>query len=45
MGQNVDRNAQFEKIACLRKEYLDAGKPVISIDTKRSWPVTGHPEA
>ncbi|UYM16323.1 hypothetical protein NX720_26610 [Endozoicomonas euniceicola] len=28
MGENVDRNTQFEKIAHLRKEYLDAGKPV-----------------
>ena len=35
MGQNADRNAQFKKIARLRKEYLDAGKPVISIDTKK----------
>lgn len=35
MGQHADRNAQFEKIAGLKKEYLDAGKPVISIDTKK----------
>lgn len=35
MGQNADRNAQFENIARLQKEYLDAGRPVISIDTKK----------
>lgn len=35
MGQNADRNVQFENIARLRKEYLDTGKPVISIDTKK----------
>lgn len=35
MGQHADRNAQFEKIAKLKKQYLDAGLPVISIDTKK----------
>lgn len=35
MGQHVDRNAQFEKIAQLKEQYLDAGHPVISIDTKK----------
>jgi hypothetical protein len=35
MGQHVGRNAQFEKIAKLKQEYLDAGQPVISIDTKK----------
>lgn len=35
MGQHADRNAQFENIAKLKQEYLDAGKPVISIDTKK----------
>ena len=35
MGQHPDRNAQFENIARLRREYLDAGDPVISIDTKK----------
>jgi hypothetical protein len=35
MGHHPDRNAQFENIARLRKEYLDAGDPVISIDTKK----------
>ena len=35
MGQHVDRNAQFENIEQLKKEYLEAGKPIISIDTKK----------
>ena len=35
MGQHADRNAQFEKIATLKNTYLDAGQPVISIDTKK----------
>lgn len=35
MGQHVDRNAQFEKIAELKQQYLEAGLPVISIDTKK----------
>ncbi len=35
MGQHADRNAQFEKIAELKQQYLDAGLPVISIDTKK----------
>lgn len=35
MGQHADRNDQFEKIARLKQEYLDAGYPVISIDTKK----------
>jgi len=35
MGQHKDRNAQFEKIATLKQSYLDAGHPVISIDTKK----------
>jgi hypothetical protein len=35
MGQHRDRNAQFEKIARLRKKYLKAALPVISIDTKK----------
>ncbi len=33
MGHHPDRNAQFENIARLRREYQDAGDPVISIDT------------
>lgn len=35
MGQHADRNAQFENIARLKQEALDAGNPVISIDTKK----------
>jgi Rhodopirellula transposase DDE domain len=35
MGRHPDRNAQFENIARLKKEYLDAGLPVISVDTKK----------
>jgi hypothetical protein len=35
MGRHPDRNAQFENIARLKKEYLEAGLPVISIDTKK----------
>lgn len=35
MGQHADRNAQFENIAKLKQQYLDAGQPVISVDTKK----------
>lgn len=35
MGAHPDRNAQFEKIARLKKEYSSKGEPVISIDTKK----------
>jgi len=35
MGQHKNRNGQFENIARLQQEYLDAGHPVISIDTKK----------
>ena len=35
MKQHVDRNAQFEKLAQLKKDYLDLGKPVLSMDTKK----------
>ena len=33
--RHKDRNAQFENIARLKKKYLKAGLPVISIDTKK----------
>jgi hypothetical protein len=33
--RHPDRDAQFENIASLKKEYLEAGSPVISIDTKK----------
>jgi len=35
MGAHPDRNAQFENIAKLKKEYLADGDPVISIDSKQ----------
>src|SRR5260370_38400834 len=35
MGQHPDRNAQFENIARLKKEYLAAGLPGLSIDRKK----------
>jgi hypothetical protein len=33
--RHPDRDAQFENIARLKREYLGAGLPVISIDTKK----------
>jgi hypothetical protein len=33
--RHPDRNAQFENIARLKKKYVKAGLPVISIDTKK----------
>src|ERR1700733_12097609 len=33
--RHPDRNAQFENIARLKKKYLRAGLPVISMDTKK----------
>ncbi|MEN6496324.1 MAG: hypothetical protein ABFD16_18730, partial [Thermoguttaceae bacterium] len=35
MGHPPHRNAQFENIARLRQEYLEAGDPVLRIDTKK----------
>src|SRR5262245_41830533 len=35
MGHHPDRNAQFENIARLRREYEASGEAVISIDTKK----------
>ena len=35
MTQHADRNEQFENIERLKQEYLDACKPVISMDTKK----------
>ncbi len=36
MGRrDPDRDAQFENIARLKREYLAAGSPVISVDTKK----------
>lgn len=33
-GQSPDRDAQFQRIAALKAEYLDAGNPIFSFDTK-----------
>jgi hypothetical protein len=33
--QHPDRPAQFDRIAELKQQYLEAGWPVISIDTKK----------
>jgi hypothetical protein len=35
MGNHPDRNAQFENIAKIKQVYLNAGNPVISMDTKK----------
>ena len=35
LGESADRDAQFERIAELKKQYLARGWPVISIDTKK----------
>ena len=35
MGSHADRNKQFERIAALKSEYVSAGNPVVSIDTKK----------
>lgn len=35
MGHHPARNAQFENIARLRREYQEAGDPAISVDTKK----------
>jgi len=35
MGSHRDRDSQFKNIARLRQEYLDAGQPIISVDTKK----------
>jgi len=33
-GKSPHRNAQFENIARLKSEYLEAGNPIFSVDTK-----------
>ncbi len=35
MGTSPDRDGQFQNIARLRQQFLDAGDPVLSIDTKK----------
>src|SRR3954454_8305244 len=39
--RHPDRNAQFENIARLKREYLEAGLPVVSIDTKKKELIGG----
>lgn len=34
-GRSPDRNTQFDYITALREEYLAAGNPIFSIDTKK----------
>ena len=34
-ASHPDRNKQFEQIESLRKAFLAAGQPVISVDTKK----------
>ena len=55
-GHHEDRNAQFEHIATLVREFQAQGQPVVSIDAKkkelvgtyankgREWQPKGHPE-
>ena len=33
MGHHSDRNAHFENIARLRREFQDADQPILNIDT------------
>ena len=35
IGECKDRNEQFENIAELKKKYVTAGNPIISVDTKK----------
>lgn len=35
MGQVANRNEQFENIARLRQAYIEAGNPLLSMDTKK----------
>ncbi len=35
-GEHPQRNQQFEKIEQLKKSYLEAGNPVLSMDTKKN---------
>jgi len=34
-SQHIDRDAQFQYINTKAQEFIDAGKPVISTDTKK----------
>ena len=42
-GHHSDRNAQFENIARLRREFQDAGEPLLSIDTKKKTLLFARP--
>src|SRR5215204_2391073 len=35
MGGHADRNQQFGNIARLKREYLESGNPIVSMDTKK----------
>ena len=35
IGESKDRNEQFENIAKLKSVYMNAGNPIISMDTKK----------
>lgn len=35
MGEHIERNAQFERIAELRQDYRERGEVVLSMDTKK----------
>jgi len=35
MGSHEDRDAQFENIARIKRDYLDSADPILSIDTKK----------
>src|SRR5829696_1554702 len=39
LGRHPDRDAQFEAIARLRRQYLDSADPVLSIDLKAREPL------
>jgi Rhodopirellula transposase DDE domain len=45
MGHHPDRNAQFENMARLRREYEAAGDAVISIETKKKELLGKFPRA
>lgn len=35
VGNHIDRNAQFERIAELKESYLFSGNPIVSVDSKK----------
>jgi len=42
LGAHPDRNAQFENIARLKREFLDGPDPILSIDTKARELIGNH---